>query len=272
MESWITFFIFIAVLIVCCYAVRKAGDSNTTSSTDNNNKTSDTDYSSLHLNSTIEVNGVHIHLTDKELKKIEESKHQKEKEKFNEDKEELLNEIKRDLSSCDDIIKRKVLEELLKHPLETRKDYDRLKYVYNYGDLRSNEDVKQYDHYINTKEQRENFDKERHKRNILIPLLSFVIVFIIVLAACNSDMFIGIPLGIFFGLLAAYIVMMIGYKVNINNAKEYCIPDNDPRVVDEKRKRAVGIASGIAAGVSIGRHAKSNTKELLNPDSWKEMK
>jgi len=66
--------------------------------------------------------------------------------------------------------------------------------------------------------------------------------------------------------------MIIGYNINISNAKYYCIPDDDPRVIDEKRKRAVGIASGIAAGVSVGKHAKKNTKELLNPDSWNKNK
>ena len=269
MEGLITFFVFIIVIIICVCVTRKTPDSGTAINT---SKTSKADFSSLSKNPTLEINGVKIHFTNEELEKIKQQEKQEELKKFNNNKKNLLDQIKTSIKNCDDIVKKKVFEELLKFPLETQADYDRLKYIYNNGSLRSNEDVKHYDYYISTEKQRANFDKERRKVNILAPLLSFIIAFILVFAICKGDVLFGLPFGFIFGCLAAYLGTLLGYKINLSNAKDCCIQDNDPRVIDEKRKRAVGIAAGVVSGISIGRHAKSNAKELLNPDSWKEMK
>lgn len=218
-----------------------------------------------------ETNGVKIEITDEEIKKIKDKEKKEQNKNFSKSKKELLSKIRDSIEICDNVIDKKVLIKLLKHPLETKEDFDRLTYIYNSGNLRSNEDVRHFDHYVKTKKERESFNNERHKVNVLAVFIPFITVFFIVFIKVGFPLF-GVPLGLLAGGFAGYIGMIIGYNINISNAKYYCIPDDDPRVIDEKRKRAVGIASGIASGISIGRHAKSNAKELLEPDSWKEMK
>lgn len=276
MEGVITFFIFIIVIIIGICVMNKAGITQDHAmeiiDKDPDKKVVQTDHSTLVIKENVaEVNGVKIHLSDEEIEKIKQKEKEKAIRQFNKEKKELLDYIKSDIEYCDDIIKKKVLKELLNHPLETQADYERLKYIYNYGQLRSNEEVKHYDRYVNTKEQRENYDNERHRVNLLAFVIPFISVFIIVYAATGFPLF-GVPLGFIIGGFAGYIGMIIGYNINISKAKEYCISDTDPSVIDEKRKRAVGIAAGIAAGTSIGKHAKKNTKELLNPDSWNKNK
>jgi len=121
-----------------------------------------------------EINGVKIEITNEEIKKIKNKEKEKQNKNFSKSKKELLSEIRDSIEICDNVIDKKVLTKLLKHPLETKEDFDRLTYIYNSGNLRSNEEVKRFDHYVKTKKERENFNNERHKTNVLAVFIPFM--------------------------------------------------------------------------------------------------
>lgn len=261
MESLITFIIFVVVIIICIivnntYTPPKCGN-----------------YCKVNTDSSLDVktNGVDINLTKEDLAEIEHQLILEDIERHNVEQEALITKMKKDRETTSDLIRQKVLDKLLSMRTINQTELDRVKFLYNNGKLRSNEEVEDYDRKITYEKERENYNKERHSVNFAAFMIPFLAVGLITMIACNDILF-GLPLGLLFGLMAGFFGMLIGYSININKAKEYGIPDDDPRVQDEKLKRKIGIASGVAAGISIYHNTKNTVKDIKNVDSWKEMK
>ena len=190
----------------------------------------------------MKVSGVVIKLSDSEISKIDTMRKEKDKQKFNNEKELLLSKIRNDKNTTHDLVKEKVLDELLKQNIDTDEDLERLEFIYNNGRLRTNEEVEQYDKCIFTKEKRANYNDERQGTTFLAGFVTFIITFFIVYAASGLSAG-GAFLGFLIGGFASAIGIIIGHSSNIRKAKEYCIPDDDPRVQDEKTKRNIAVAS-----------------------------
>lgn len=220
---------------------------------------------------SISFSGVKINLTKDEIAAIDRQIFLEDLELFNSEKRQLIKQMEYDLETTRDIIKRKVLAELLNKRMLSQQELDEVKFLYNNGKLRSEEEIRKHKIFMMHEKDRENYDNERHKINTLAFFLPFLIVGGITFFLCNDIIF-GIPLGLLFGLSAGFIGMLFGYDINIENAKTYGIPDNDPRVQDEKLKKKIGIASGVAAGVSMYHNTKKAVKDIGNVDSWSQMK
>ena len=235
----------------------------------------DKDNYSYNNYSDTKINGVNIHLTEAEIAEMNRKKREKEFMDFNFERERLLEIIKTDADCSDELIRRKVLEELSKTEVKTPTDLEHLKYLYNDGNLRSNEEVEAQERYVKYADKRKNYNTERHTVNVIAFLAPFSIVLVIATAwLCNGGLvlLIALIIGLVPALIAGMIGMMIGYSININNAKKYGISDRDPRVQKEKLKRKVGVASSIAAGASMAKSTKKAIKDIGNVDSWPKMK
>ena len=189
---------------------------------------------------------------------------------FEQERDRLVEEIRQDMNETDNILRKKILESLLRRPLFVIDDLVKLDYLYNDGNLRSDEEADYMEHYFATKDKRENFDHERHKVNTIAFLVPFLTVF--VLCCIIFDNVITTPLSLLFGLIAGFIGMIIGYSINIKKAEEYCISKNDPRVQDEIAKRRTAIIAGMTSGSIVGHHAKKTVKDVTNVNSWSKMK
>ena len=100
----------------------------------------------------IKINGINIHLSDEEIEEIERKKEEERKQKFISAKENLTNNILSDLKNTEDLIRKKVLEALLKRKVENIDDYVKLDYLYNDGKLRSTEEVDYMERYFKFRE------------------------------------------------------------------------------------------------------------------------
>ena len=214
------------------------------------------------------VNGVNIGISQEEVNKINQ---QKEREEFINAAESLKLIIRDDMESTSNVIRKRVLESLCNRIIETYDDLQEVDFIYNDGKLRTNEEVEYYKKWKSTEKKRENFDDERHTRNVIWFMVPLFTVFILVCVGLG-DFAIGAPIALVLGLFAAMIGSIISNSINISKAKEYCIDEDDPRLQSEKTKRNIAVTSTIISGYSIGKHTKQSTKNLLNVESWKEMK
>lgn len=212
------------------------------------------------------INGVTIYVSDEELKEQE----QIIKDDFIIKIAELRNKIKEDMDLTDDSIRKKVLKEIYYIPIITEADYDRVVFMYDNGRLRTNEEVHNYDLIHTYHIRKQEYDKSRHKVNSLAFWLPFLPTLIIFCLIFNDIMF--FPVALLFALIAGFIGMMIGHKINIDDAKIYELPANDPSVIDEKRKFTSGVVGGIGAAGSIVHNTKKTIKDISTVDGWKKMK
>lgn len=213
---------------------------------------------------SFKVNGVKITLTDEE---IQEQKRLV-RSSFNNRRDILKNEIINDRDLTDDYVRKKVLTELLNIPIITEADYERVDFMYNNGRLRTNEEVHNYDLIHTYQTRKQEYDKSRHKTNALAFWLPFLPTLIIFCLIFNDIMF--FPVALLFALIAGYIGMMIGYKTNVDNAKNFGLPADDPSVIDEKRKFTSSVVGGTVAAGSIIHNTKKAVEDVANVDSWKE--
>lgn len=228
-------------------------------------------------------NGVEITLSQEEFEEYKNNKTKNtEKEKPKNDhinieaiNNELNDNIRSILKKCDDRIKIKVLLELLDMKVHNENELDYKIWLFNAGDLRTNEEVMEYEYNIYCIKHQENFNRERHLVNIAAFFIPFTTVFLIVFFSVRifkNLWFIGIPVSLIPATFAGIIGSIIGYSINVSNAKEYGLSNNDPRVQSEKLKQKVAIASGIVSTVTTTRHTKQAIKDFANVDSWKEFK
>lgn len=184
----------------------------------------------------------------------------------------LLNQFKK-LSEeySSDFQKKRIIDNALSRGVKNRKDYKRLLFIYNIGDLRTQEEIDEYDYLHN----REEYDSKRHVVNTFAFLIPFAAVFLLIFFGVDDFRelwFIGIPVALCGGLAAGIVGAIVGYSINISLADDYGLSENDPLVRNEKNKRTVAIIAGITSAVSIGKHTKKSVKDVANVDSWKEMK
>lgn len=217
---------------------------------------------------TVCINGVPVNKTQLEIDTI---RKQKESEEFKNAVECLRNIIQSDLYSTDDEIRKEVLKGILSKPVYTEKQLADVDFLYNDGKLRSNEEVNFHYEWKQFAPQRENYDKECHKRNVICWIVPFIVAFTITMC-CFGWYFLGIPFALLAGLFASLIGGSIGSCINVKNGRKYCMSESDPRLKREKLNQKVAIASTIAAGYSIGKNTKQAAKDIVNVDSWKEMK
>ena len=117
------------------------------------------------------------------------------------------------------------------------------------------------------------FDSKRHIVNTIAfwgpAIITFCLLFFF-----NEDFkscpVIGIPLSVCAALFTGIVGMLIGYKINISNAEALDIKSR--AVEEEKLKLKTGIIAGTIGTTTTMHHSKNAIKEILNPDSWKEMK
>ena len=255
-ESIVTFGIFIFVIIICICV----GNSNK-SSVPNYNRSPPEDK-----NNSFKVNGVDITLTDEELKEQQKLVN----DEFNNRKENLRNKIRNDMNSTDDYVRKKVLEQILNIPIFVESDYERVSFMYNNGQLRSNDEVHNFDLKKTYHTRQAQYNRSRHKTNAIAFWAPFWGVFLISAAAFGDVIF--LPVALLFALIAGYIGMMIGYKINVDKATIYELPKDDPAVVDEKRKLTTSVVAGAVSAGSIVHNTKKAVKDVTNVDSWKELK
>lgn len=210
------------------------------------------------------INGVNITLTDSEIKE------QKKliEDEFKSRRDELKNKIQKDRDETEDYVRKRVLDGILCRSMFTESDYERTKFMYNDGRLRSNEEVANYDRFQSYTKERANYTKECKKNNAIGFWIPFLIVFIFFCLLFHDIMF--LPVSLLFGLIAGFIGLMIGYKTNIRNAKTYGVSSDDPVLKNEKAKFSTGVISGTVAAGLIIHNTKKNAKELMDVNSWEK--
>lgn len=168
------------------------------------------------------------------------------------------------------------LQILLEMNCQTNDDLTVLNYLYNDGALQSREE---FERVLNYRYAVKNnllvdYDEERKKRNVYAAVIPFLITFLAIIFGAKGfrEHINGIVLALIASLVVALISMIVGHSTNIEKAKEYGIPDNDPSVTIEKLRRDLGVTSGIVSGITIGKHTKNAVKDIMNVDSWKELK
>ena len=200
-------------------------------------------------------------------------KQEESKQKFINKISILKNKISVSANKCTNELDKMVFEKLLNTEVSSEADYDRLLFMYNNGKLRSNDEVYEYNWNIECQKHIKNFNYERHKVNIIAFFAPFLSVFTIVTIWLWKPLwFISLFISTFLALIAGSIGMIIGYKINLSNAKLYGMSDCDPRVQAEKTKLGVGIASSIGAAGYTAHSAKNAVKDITNVDGWKEFK
>lgn len=117
------------------------------------------------------------------------------------------------------------------------------------------------------------FDEECHKTNIVAFWFPFLLTFFITAIWFNMQLpLIGTLAALFVALLAGSIGMSIGHSVNLDKAKKREIPDDDPRVIYEKKERNIGTVKGMLTLADLLKHTRSAIDNVTNVEEWKKTK
>ena len=182
MGQLILFIVITILFIVFMVKLFTAKDNNTV-------KDSNTVINNKNANS-LKVNGVTINLTDEEIEKQK----QLERDNFQRKKEDLKNRIKKDRDETEDFIRKRVLDGILSRGAYTEADFNRMKFMYNDGKLRSNEEVSNYDRHQSYATERKNYASECRRNNAIGFWIPFLIVFIIFCFIFNDIIFLPVSL------------------------------------------------------------------------------
>lgn len=189
--------------------------------------------------------------------------------------EVIQSTLKNMIESTKDEEELDILQAIYSIECKTEDDlYDKI-YLFNDGDLKPREDVENLINYRYKKKEFKlgDYNKERHIVNVCTFFVPLIVTFVLFFMLFDDMIWIfRVPIALLLGLIASTIFMIVGYNRNIKRAKDYDIPEYDPRVQAEKLKLKVGIASSVAAGVGVLHHTKNAVKEVSDPDTWKEMK
>lgn len=168
--------------------------------------------------------------------------------------------------------------ELLSVPITNEDDLREVEWLFNCGELRTNEEVAQRKkeaedtQYVNSGQ----YEADCFIRKTAGGFVGFVFGLLLGLRATGVkdgvSIFIGGWIGTFLGLLFSIIGMAIASGINVSSAKEHNVPANHPRYQHDRRELAIAGVSGVVAAGSIGRHTSKAVKDLMNVDGWKEMK
>lgn len=172
------------------------------------------------------------------------------------------------------------MEELLNIPINDEDTLDYVEWLYNYGDLRTEEEIAEREKAINDSYYIDSgqYESDCKANKTAWGVCGFLAGFLITLAAVedfhNPAIFLVIGWMVcgFIGTLCAFIGMLIASGMNIETAKLHNVPKNHPRYQHDRRELALGGVSGVIAAGTIARKAHKTAKDIGNVDSWKEMK
>lgn len=248
--------------------------------------TGDTFHIKIAKNVTIRQNGINITLTSEEYKKyledkkrklelenkIEKEKRQREIDIFYQKNDILNHHIQSTLNSCNDILTKKVLQSIMEIAPETEEALSTKEWLYNNGNLRSNEEVSMHEKEIYNAKHKDEYDSERHFVTLLSTIIAFFMVFGLSILALPADLEeLRIVIALVLGLIGSLIGSALGHTINISNAENYGIPSSHPSVKKEKLARGLDIAGASISAVSVIKNTKMAAKDVANVDGWKEM-
>lgn len=165
------------------------------------------------------------------------------------------------------------LEELLAAEIETEEQYDEIYWLYNYGELRTEEEVlerenaRRAERYVSSGD----FDRDCATTNAAAFWIPFVVTFVIVFFAIDFWP-IGIPVGIFVALIPGAIGMAIGHRLNLLRADTNGIQAGNPRVAYERRELDTLAVGGAVTTARLAHRARKTVGDITNVDGWKHMK
>ena len=200
-----------------------------------------------------------------------------EEEQLQEQFNSFQNMLKEHLQNCTSESEKEKLHGIYDIKCETKEDLEDKVFLFNDGLLQSDE-IHNYvmnKRFVINNNLEVDYNKQRHKINTIAFLLPFfTTLFGIVFGIKENKGFeiIVLPIALIPALIAGLIGYAIGNTINIDNAKTLGLPDDDPRVADEKLKRAATIASIGISVYSTGKAMKDMTKDIADVDNWKVMK
>lgn len=233
------------------------------------------------------VNGQKVVLNEQEyqcyIDNAMTERHKKEQQRLDaiqKDKEDFENLIvilrkciKEAFDNCNDLVKKKVYQALLESKIENHMDYDKVCFLYNNGNLRTAEEVDEYNKQIRNTIKNESYNFDRHVINFMCFIIPFAFTFFVLYTSVFKELFFWrIPFSIMPAIFFSIIGLAIGGSINISRAENYEISLDDPRVKSERAKRAAAITGAVTSAVGTVHCIKSAAKDIGNPDGWKEMK
>lgn len=196
-------------------------------------------------------------------------------------------ELKRNFDALDSDIKlmidketdeciRTAYQNILILPSLTKKDYEYKEWIWNHGNLRSSEEIKEYKKAIRDKEYYENGEYEKDMKSgwwlpwIPMILYGFVVIWFFRKQTIDSLVitFFSFPFFLFLSLICCWILP--SYRTSL--ADSHRVPKNDPRYQKEVLNKKIAVASMIGSTVYMTKKAKDCIKETADPDTWKEIK
>lgn len=163
------------------------------------------------------------------------------------------------------------MKKLLEMPINNEADYEYVYWLFNYGDLRTEEEINARKkaendaHYVCSGQYETDCFINKSAwgwGGFLIPFFLFTLCF------WESLWIFAVPIGAMIGCIGSLIGMAIASKQNIDNAMEHGVPSNHPRLRHDKNElKMAGIAS-IGAAASIGHHAYKAGKDLADVNHW----
>lgn len=195
----------------------------------------------------------------------------KNKYDFDKLKDEIICILKTDLCSRTNVSEKSFVNYLLNEKISNYDELNRIIFAYNDGDLRSYEELNNYDNKKKHWFLYKNYNFVRHLINTACLLVPFGLMLNKTLKMSKNNILL-FPIGLTLSLFVSYICGMFGYTLNIGLASYCGIAEDDPKVCSERIKRKLGIFAGAVGGISTIKHTKKNIKDITNVDSWKEMK
>lgn len=167
------------------------------------------------------------------------------------------------------------LQKLLNIPIKCYSDLEYVTWLFNNGDLRTEEEIKELeeDEYNNWYLSSGEYERDCFNNKTLFGWGGFLIVFpIVLLKLWDSLLIFAIPIALLAGLTTSLIGMTIATHINIKKAINHNVPINHPRFQHDRTEMDIAKAGTIASIVHIGHKTKNSIKDFTNVDSWKELK
>lgn len=166
-------------------------------------------------------------------------------------------------------------KKLLELPLNNIDDLEHVSWLFNYGNLRTDNEK-----YVHSG----RFKADCIRRNYGVPITMFLIGFLPIIIPFIKEFYtpytnswlIGAFLGFFpaaiVGLLLGLIGSIISHSINASVAKNMNTSESIKIAREEALKRNISIGATVAAVTHTAYKAKGAVKDVANVDGWKEMK
>lgn len=107
--------------------------------------------------------------------------------------------------------------------------------------------------------------------SFFVPFLGFAaFLFFEVFDGIQGDMFLTIPISLFFGLFAGFIGIVLGHSINIERAERYQMPEHHPDVKNEINKQHISGFALLGVTTSLLSNSKKYIKNISNPNKWEK--